>query len=219
MAKTRLEFRTYVLYDFKRTDKDTELYQAYNDTIKHIANLHPNEGLKYQSWIPTVAGQEDYTLPATKCHVIHPIRFIESSTSSAGYPLIKTAKEEFSEMFPNPNATGTAVARGKPTHYCIYSNSILIGKLPDVATYILEMDWSKLPTSQDAASDLQELGTEWEEVLKWGTLARLYESVGLTGEADRYWALYRDAELGYPALIQKEKDQTEVMGKVRVNNL
>ena len=31
------DFKTYVKYDFKRTDKDTELVQAYNDMIIWVA--------------------------------------------------------------------------------------------------------------------------------------------------------------------------------------
>jgi len=46
---TRLEFYTYITNAFKRTDKDTEIYQAYNDTLKHLSNLQPLIGRKFVS--------------------------------------------------------------------------------------------------------------------------------------------------------------------------
>lgn len=218
MAKTRTQFITYVTQDFKRDDKDTEIVQAYNDTIQHLSNLEGIVGLKFQSWIPTVVEQEDYPLPSTRCHVFHPIRWIKSATSSVGYPMNKLSKEEFSKKYPNPNATDvSALTKSRPEDYTVFSNSILVGPLPDLATYILELDWAKLRTSQDAASDVQELGEEWEEVIKFGVLARLYEGIGLTGEADRYWLLYKDDELGYPTLLRKNEDQEQTIEAVNPN--
>ena len=220
MAKTRSEFYTYVLADFKRDDKETEVYQAYNDTIKHISNMKGMSGFKYQSWIPMVADQEDYPLPSNKCHIFHPIRYIESTNSSRGYPLRKIGKEEFSAMYHNPNASNTSeLTKGEPQVYCIYSNSILVGPLPDVATYILELDWAKQATSQDAASDLNELGSDWEEVIKFGTLMRLYIGLGLDAEAAKFKGLYEDEALGYPRLIEKEEEQEETMDNVENNAL
>jgi len=219
MAKTRTQFLAYVKYDFKRDDKDTEILQAYNDTLQNIANMAPFEGLKFQSYIPTVAGQEDYPLPSNKCHVIHPVRLIESASSTNGWPLRKRSKQEFSEIYPNPNATGTSVARGKPSDYCIYSNSILIGKLPDLSTYLLELDWAKLRTSQDAGVDVHEMGEEWDEVIKFGVLMRLYAAMGFDDEAVKWKTFYEDPVVGFPLLLAKEKSQTETIGQVENREL
>jgi len=215
-----LQFYSYVLRTFKRTDKETEVYEAYNETIKHLANLKGMEGLKFQSWIPTVVGQEDYPLPSTLCHVIHPVRFIEAADQESGYPLNKRTKEWWSAAYPNPNITNTSnLTKGRPADYCVFSNSLLLGPAPDKTTYIIELDWAKLPTSQDADSDIHQLGTDWDEVIKYGALARLYESVGMTDEADRFWILYRHEELGYPVLVAKEKDKHEKMRTIKNKTL
>jgi len=127
----------------------------------------------------------------------------------------KRERSVFMEMYPNQKSTDpTQIARGMPTDYCIYSDMIWIGPLPDRATYILEADWAKKVTSQDYNSDIHELGDEWDEIIKWGTLARLYEDIGLAQEADRYWILYRHEELGYPALMDKEEAQSDKMEAV-----
>jgi hypothetical protein len=215
---TRLAFYNYVLSDFKRDDKDTEIYKGYNDTIKHISNLEGVGNLKFQSYILLNAGYEDYPLPGDHCHIFHPIRFIEAINSTTGYPLNKMEKDDWSAKYPNPNNPDilTKGPTGRPVDYCVWSDSFLLGPVPDKSTYLVELDWSKKPTSQDFPADIHQLGEEWDEVLKWGTLARLYESIGLTDEADRYWALYRDDELGYPALIRKERDKNEKrMGSIK----
>lgn len=219
MAKNRLQFLTYVKYDFKRDDKDTEIIQAYNDTLRHLTNLRPFEGLKFMSYILTIVRQPDYPLPSNKCHIIHPVRCIKSISSTRGYAMNKRSREEFMEMYPNLKATGTEIHIAQPTDYNIYSNQLWVGPLPDLATYLLEMDWAKKSTEQAASADIQELGEEWEEIIKWGTLARLFEGLGLSTEADRFWGLYRDDEFGYPLLVRKDEDQTEKMEAVENNDL
>ncbi len=216
MARTRAQFLTYIKYDFKRTDKDTEIYVAYNETIRHIGNMKGTEGLKFQSWINTVAAQEDYPLPSNKCHVFKPVRIIESATVNRGYPLNMMSKADFSERYPNPNASDTSShSKRMPVDACIYSNSILVGPLPDLATYIIELDWARIPSSQDAASDIQPIGEDWEEVMKFGVLFRLFTALGMDEEAAKYYNLYKDDDLGYPHLIRKFEDQEESMEKTK----
>jgi hypothetical protein len=220
MAKTLAQFLTYVCYDFKRDDKNTEIIQAYNDTIRQISNLEALEAVKFQSWIPTVVGQEDYPLPSSKCHVIHPIRIIEGAAIDNGYPLEQISKQEYSRRYPNVNTSDTSIlSKSMPVDYCIYSNSILLGPVPDKATYIIELDWAKLTTLQAADIDVQELGEDWEEVIKWGTLFRLYKALGLDDQAAAYMNLFQSEDLGYPALLRKEKNQTSVMGTVKFRDL
>jgi hypothetical protein len=217
---TRIQMYQYVLRDFKRDDKDTEIYQAYNDTIKHIAHLEAIGNLKFQSYITLDPGYEDYPLPDDHCWIFHPIRFIEALNSTNGYPLIKLSKEEWSEVYPNPNNPDilTSGRTGMPKHYCVWSNSFLLGPAPDKGTYLVEIDWSKQPTEQVSDPDIHQLGADWDEVIKWVGLGRLYEALGLTDESDRFWLLYQHEDLGIPHLIRKEKDKNRKrMGKI-VNN-
>ena len=215
--RTLTNFLTYVKYDFKRDDKDTEITVAYNDTIKHLSNLKELAGRKFTSYIALTTGQEDYPLPSTKCHVLHPLRYLESLTSTNGHDLRFWAKEDWSRRWATPNYSSSQ--SGPPIDYTIFNNSVMVGPLPDADTYILEMDWTKFPTEQSADSDTHELTEEWEEVFKWGTLFRLYAGMGLDEEAGKWKALYQDDELGYPALIRKLEDQEEKMNKVENKDL
>jgi len=225
MAKTFSQFLTYVKNDFKRDDKDTEIAQAYNDTIRHLSGMKALEGLVFTSYTYTVIGQEDYPLPtagntALRVHVLHPVRIIESTTLENGYELNKRSREEWTKMFKNPNNWDvTKISKSMPTDYCVFSNAIHLGPVPDKNTYVIETDWAKLSTTQVYASDLQELGEAWEEVIKWGTLFRLYTAVGLDSEAGKYAVLYKDPDFGYPYLVRQEGDRTNKMGTVQNKDL
>ena len=215
-------FKTYVKRDFKRTDKDTELVQAYNDMIVWVAAQMPHGNYKFQSYVPTVIGQEDYPIPSNAIHLIHPVRLLLGTGSSdSGYSMDYLTKEEYDLREPNPNRTSPA-SKGRPSAYTVFSRSILTTPIPDLATYLLEINWSKRPTAQSADADISSLGAEWDEVLKHGTLERLYEGLGMLSEAAYWGAKYKDAE-GVPvglcrSLFEIERDREEpLIGVVEPN--
>jgi len=218
-------FKTYVKYDFKRTDKDTELVQAYNDSIIAVAATMPHGAYKYQSYLPLVARQEDYPLPSDQMHLIHPVKLMEGSAATdSGYALNQLTKQEYDELYPNPNRT-TPPITGTPADYCIYSGSILVGPLPDVGTTeLLEIDWTKVPTDQSGGSDTPALPDYWREVLKQMTLARLYAGMGQIEEA-AFWRSQYEDQYGNPVgLFRKfldiEKDKEGAyLGQVANNDL
>ena len=215
-------FKTYVLQDFKRTDKDTELVQAYNDAIIDIATRMPHGGYKYQSYVPTVSGQEDYALPSDLIHIIHPACLLDGSgTNDSGYPMDFISKQEYDLLEPNPNRTDPPT--GKPIKYCVFSKSILLSPVPD-AIYIIEIDWSKRPTTLSGNSDVHTLGSEWDEALKQMVLARLNAGIELFAEAAYWESRYQDP-YGNPIgmlkrLLDIEKEREyKAISSVKNNNL
>ena len=131
----RLEFLTYVTQTIKRTDKDTEVYQALNDTIKDIASRGQLHEYSFQAYTQTVVGQEDYTFPGDLLHIKHPIRLLEGNASgNTGWNLEKISKEKYDEYEPTPNRANPVC--GRPLYYCIYANSILLTPIPDLV-YLL----------------------------------------------------------------------------------
>ena len=126
------DFITYVGYDWKRTDKNTELTQFYNDAIMAIAIKMPHGAYKYQSWIPQVANQEDYPLPSTIMHLIHPVRNVDgAATTDSGYPLNQITKQQYDIRYANPNRAAPPSITGDPKDYCIFSGAIFVGPIPD----------------------------------------------------------------------------------------
>lgn len=218
---TLSEYQTYIKRDFKRTDKDTEITQAVNDTIIWIATIMPHGGYKFQSYINTVIGREDYAIPSTLIHIIHPIRLLLGATSAdSGYPLRHLTKEEYDRLEPNPNRSSPST--GRPDAYTIFSRSILISPPADSVSTILEINWSKRPTSLSLSADTPSLGSEWDEIVKHGSLERLFAGIGLYGESQFWASQYRDQE-GNPIgmckrLFDIEKNREETAIRTVVNN-
>jgi hypothetical protein len=199
-------FLTYVKNDFKRTDKDTELTQFYNDSILAVAIKMPHNGYKYRSFAPLVAEQYGYTLPTGVVHFLHPVRYLEGSGSSdRGWQLNHITKREYDERYINIDRTDPSTSQ--PVDYTIFAGCIMIGPMisdTEVANgALLEIDWTKQPTDLVADSDIPDLEDTWREVLKLMTLARAYESIGMTEEG-RYWRSRYEDERGDPIGIYKD---------------
>jgi hypothetical protein len=216
-------FNTYIKQTYKRTDKNTEILQALNDSIMAVAIKMPHGAYKYQSYVLTVQGQEDYALPSTIMHLMHPIRLLDGSDSaSSGYTLEHIDKKEYDELQPNPNRTSPST--GSPSAYTVYSGSILLTPVADSSTDILEINWSKRPTTLIADIDLPALGSEWDEVLKQMVLSRLYALIELFDES-AYWRNQYEDQQGNPVglykdLIEIEKDREYTrINTIKSNNL
>ena len=172
------EFVDYVQTYAKRPDKEAEIIQAYNDMIMWIAAQMPHSGYKYQSYINTRDGVEDYALPNNMLHLIHPIRLLLGTGSGdSGYPLDHITKQGYDLIEPNPNRTNPP--KGRPSKYTVYSRSLLLIPIPDRDTYLLEINRSKRSVDMSVDTETPALGPEWEEVLLHGTLERIYAGMGM----------------------------------------
>lgn len=187
------DFVTYVKRDLKRNDKDTEIIRAYNDMLRWLGAKFPIGDYKFQSYVTTTEGVEDYELPIDLAHLLHPIRLLDGNNSSDnGAPLRRITKAEYDVMEPNPNRNNPS--KGKPSHYTVYSRSILLTPIPDAVGYILEIPWSKRPATQAVLTDVHFFGVEYDETLKYGTLERVYEGLQQYDIAQYWAAKYKDPE-------------------------
>lgn len=183
------DFLTYVKLDFKRPDKDTEITQAYNDMIMWVATFMPHSGYMFQSYVNLIDGTEDYGLPSDLIHLIHTIKFIKGTgASDSGYNLEYIQKDEYDRIEPNPNRSSPT--KGRPTKYTVFDRCVLLTPVPDSSDYLIEIDWAKRPSDLSGDSDTPDLGAEWEEVLKWGTLERVYAGLDLFDESQFWGAKY-----------------------------
>ena len=222
-----INFLAYIKRDFKRTDKDTEILQAYNDSILDVSTRIPHNGYKYQSWLPLIERQEDYPYPGATMHLLHPLRLLEGNgANDTGWPLNLISKAEYDIRYPNPNRTDS-VDTGIPKDYCCYGGGFLVGPVPDSVAgggYILETSWCKIPVDLSGDSDIPALEDSWREVLKWMTLERLYSGMEIFQTAAFYKAKYEDS-VGEPiGLLRRlinieDSKETVVIEKMDVNTL
>lgn len=213
---TRLQFLSYIKRQFKRTDKNTEIYEALNETIKDIASRYSFDVYSFQSWIPCIVEQNDYRLPTNLLQISHPIKLLDgSSTGDSGKRLSYITKEEYDVIEPNPNRTSPDT--GKPSMYTIYGGSILLTSIPDSTDYLVEINWGKIPTSLDVDSDTANFSSMWDELLKWGSLARLYAGIGLEGEGG--WGNRYEAQIKNMISHTKDRHPEQWVGKMKPNEL
>ena len=221
------DFVDYVGLDFKRTDKETELIQAYNDMINWVSLQMPHSGYKFQSYVSLTVGVDDYPLPCDLVHLIHPAKLIiGTGPSDSGYPLDYISKQEYDSIEPNPNRSSPY--SGRPAKYTVFNRNILLTPPPDSAAYLLEINWAKRKTTLTDDTDMPHLKPEWDEVLKWGTLERLYAGLGLTQEStfwgSKYHAITSEGN-DFPVgvcrtllYLERNREGTEI-GIVVPNNL
>lgn len=213
---------SYVKADFKRENEDDRILQAINDMIMYISIRIPHGNYKFQSYANTIIGQEDYPLPDTILHLINPIRLLEgNATNDQGFVLDHITKEQYDEFEPNPNRTDPST--GKPHSYTVYSRSILLTPIPD-KIYLLEINWAKKPTALSADTDIHSLGSEWDEIIKWGALFRCYAGLGLYDEAEFFRSKYEDGMNDptgiFKILLESEREyEGHSIGQVINNNL
>lgn len=192
----------YVNRDFGRQNEDTRVLQAINDMIFYIAAKMPHGNYKYQSYVNTIVGLEDYPMPSNILHFMHPMRLLEGTgTSDSGYTLEHISKAEYDIREPNPNRTDPTTS--KPNAYTIYSRSILLTPIPDKATYLIEINWAKKPVNLVADTDIPTLGDEWDEVIKWGALFRCFAGIGLYDEGTYFRRQYED-DMARPIGLMKD---------------
>jgi hypothetical protein len=109
----------------------------------------------------------------------------------------------------NPNRAG-ATGGGEPVFYTIYSNSVLVSPVPDAATYILELNWGRSTNEVTSDADTHNLlAGQWEEIIKNGTLFRLYNGLGLYEDAQVFERLYEDPNKGVPKILRRNRDITK----------
>jgi hypothetical protein len=217
------DFKAYVKKDFMRTDKDAQILDAYNAAIRAVSIQMPNCEYKYQSYIPTVIGQEDYSLPSSIIHLLHPVRILDGSASGdSGYPMDKLTKAEYDRLEPNPNRANPTT--GKPYTYTVYGRQILLTRIPDSAAYLLEINWTKSPSDMTAESEYPLLPSTYDEVLKWMVLSRLNAGIELFDES-QFWRNQYEDQMGEPVGIYRklldleQSREGSAVTRVRVNSL
>lgn len=200
------EFRDYVVRTFKRTDKDTEIYDAITDTLLDMCERVGFEETKVEAYTTdgiSALGDYKIDLPRDFGRLLGDVRWSDQDDSIT---LQKLSKQEFNQKFPDPD--GDDPLDGKPTHYCVYGNQILLGPVPDDVTYEYQIDYSTFPEDPITSGSSEVLFTDKaRECVKFGTLYRLFETIEEWETAAHYRDKY-EAEL--VQFMAREKETTRV---------
>lgn len=195
-----------------RDDMDTELYDALTDTILEMDQLFEfgeRETETTSTDTITTLGDNAINIESDFGNLIS-VRLIDGTFSQK---LIKTSKALYDILYPAPDQEQD---RAFPERFCLFGRQLLIGPPPDKVSYTYTMAYSKRLTSAvDASTDPVPFSAEYREVLKDGTLARLFENVGNTARADRFAGKYGG---GLQRITSKERKDRGGAGHVAYND-
>jgi hypothetical protein len=179
---TGQEFRDYVVRKFKRTDKDTELYEATTDIIADMRIQFNSEDFKeetYSSGITSI-GEYKLGLPSDFGSIIGDISIIDTNTDE-DYPVLKKiSKQRYDELYPERLLTDTGkMDTGTPEHFCIYANQVFVGPVPDYTTYRYQFNYSTEPTEEitSTTDSVPFTGYSERNTTRSGVLMELYDGM------------------------------------------
>lgn len=166
------DFRDYVLRGgFKRTDKDTELYEAVTDTIQEMRRRFGfSEAQAETTTTDTISVAGDFSISIESDLGLLIGVVVEDGDD--GFNLIGVSKAEFDRLYPEINVTSDT---GFPKHYTVFADSIKIGPIPDSTSYSYRVSYSARAGTVTSSTTAVPFTGLYREILRMGTLARLWE--------------------------------------------
>lgn len=205
---TGSQFLAYVRRVFKRTDKDTEIYEATTDAIADIRLQLKTEDYKEEAYVAgiTVLGDYRIALPADFGHLIGDITLVDDAGGQTR-TLNKISKQSYDEKYGDRLHSNIAdINDAMPTEYCIYAGQIYLGCVPDAITYKYYMNYTTEEfTEVDANTVDVPFSGKYRTILRAGVLADLYSGLEFFDEANYWRSLFNDGLLKIKA---NEDDNT-----------
>jgi len=181
------EFRDYVGRTFKRTDKDTEIYESITDMVMDMKLNYFFEDYKTNDETLQIVALGDYKIALSSYnigHIIGRVRLLDTD-DDYGRPLNKLSKETYDAKYPYPSASD--VDKVMPVDYCIYGNELWLGGVPDDADYKYGISFSsEAATTIIAGTASVPFTDKYRWVLKNLVLADLYAGLGNDEEAAKW---------------------------------
>ena len=168
------EFQAYVLRKgFKRTDKDTELYEAVTDAIQEMRRRHDfDESETDATTTDTISTLGDFRIAVESDFGLLIGVVLQDGTNAT--PLKKISKAEFDQLYPDSHVSSD---RGYPDHFCIYAGSIYVGPIPDSTSYTYRKSYAKSAGTVTSSTTGVPFTNVYRDVLAELTLANLYETL------------------------------------------
>lgn len=192
---TGQEFRDYVVNNFKRTDKDTELYEHTTDVVNEMlmrldgAEDYKEEG--YTTGINTL-GEYQMELPSDFGHIIGDVRLTNPTTNQEYSSLVKISKSSFDKAFADRDLTNGS-NRGVPVCFCIYANRIYLGPVPDSINYEYQINYvTRLTSNVTSATTSVPFTDKYRHIVRNGVLAELHAGMENVAESQFYKLKYEE---------------------------
>lgn len=184
---TGSDFYDYLLRcGFKRTDKETEVYEAITDTIADLRiRFDFDEAQQDSTSTDTIDTIGDYRISLESTTAL--LLGVIMQDGLIATPLTQISKAKFDAFYPDiANGQWT----GYPRHFCVHAGSIYIGPVPELTSYVYRLSWSaRGGTVTSSTSSVPFTGLS-RETVKDGAYFRLYNGLEMSDAAAQFKALY-----------------------------
>lgn len=190
---TGTEFLAYIKRQFKRTDKDTEIYDAATDTVIDMRLRMYSEKYKVRSASTSLSTVGDYAMavPDDFGHIIGQISFKDDTDEQTYPPLKKISVEDFDRLYPDRMLDIAERNTGVPKHFCVYGEVIYVGPCIDKTTYKFYINYTEEDMEDiDGSTTTVPFTDQYREAVKAGTLMRIYRDLEVYAEADVWERIY-----------------------------
>lgn len=194
------EFRDYVLRrGFKRTDKDTELYEAVTDAIQELRRRFEfDEAEVDATTTDTISVLGDYKLDIESDMGFLIGVILQDGT--VGAPLTGISKRQFDKLYSSIAVDSNFT--GYPEHYCIYAGQIYIGPIPDSVAYTYRLSYSKSAGAITSSSSGVPFTALYRDMLADLTMGILY---GGLEEPDKETVFRQKVEAALRDAMRRER--------------
>jgi hypothetical protein len=177
------EFRDYILRrGFKRTDKDTEIYEAITDAIQILRRRFSfDEAETEATSTDTIGALGDFKISQESDLGLLTGIVLEDGDSAE--PLNRITKDEFDRRYPSINVD---TDRGYPKDFCLFAGQIYIGPCPDSVSYVYRMSYSKRAGAVTSSTTGVPFTSAYRDLLADLTMSLLYEGLDEEDRSERY---------------------------------
>ena len=170
---------------WRRDDMEDELYDAITDTILEMEQRFQFEERQVETTMAATLGAGEYKL-TLESDLGHLVSLVVVDGDDARR-LTRISKSLFDLWYPSAGDMDD----GYPEHFALFGGYACIGPRPDQTSYRYRLSYSTcLTETVDASTDPVPFTAKYREVVKDGTLARLFENLKNHSEADRFRALF-----------------------------
>ena len=217
---TGANFLAYLKRTFKRTDKDTELYEAITDTVFDMRLRFYAEDFKTRSSALigcASVGQFTLTLPTDFGHLIGQVSMIDTNGNQDYPPLTKISIEKYDRLYPERALSASDRNTGVPRHFCLYGGEIFVGPFIDKTTYEFYINYTQEDATDIVAGTTSVPFTDkYREVVKAGSLMRIFNDLEFYQEATIHERLY---EQGIAKIAANDDLNSDALATVRYSGV
>ena len=174
---------------WKRTDKDTELYESTTDAIQEMRRRFMFDEAEIETTTTdTISVLGDFKINLESNFGL--LLSIVLEDGDIGTSLEQITKWRYDQIWSSVNVENN---KGYPEHFTIFAGQIYIGPIPDRTSYVYRINYSSRAGSITSSTVGVPFTNLYREILRDNVLGRLYDSMNKNDLAQYHRSLFENA--------------------------